>query len=343
MSQPNENDRPREGDLPEPAGDQESSTGAGFSQKDYHHPAAGWGAAKAVGQVLLEQGEIVDGVKAILKMNHENGGFDCPGCAWPDDRKGLRMDICENGIKHVTWEMTKKRTTRQFFAAHTVSELLGWSSFALENEGRLTEPMAYNAATDHYEPISWENAMSLIGRHLGALPSPNRASFYTSGRLSNEATFLYQLFAREFGTNNLPDCSNMCHEASGRALTAAIGSGKGTVDLHDWEAADAIWLMADNAGSNAPRMLTWLAEADWRGAQLVHVNPFVEAASRNTIVPHELVDMATFHTTEIGTMNVQVRIGGDLALLRGVAKAVFEAAEKDPDVLDREFIEQYTH
>jgi molybdopterin-dependent oxidoreductase alpha subunit len=134
----------------------------------------------------------------------------------------------------------------------------------------------------------------------------------------------------------------MCHEASGRALTAAIGSGKGTVDLHDWEAADAIWLMADNAATNAPRMLTWLAEADRRGAQLVHINPLLEAASRRTIVPHELVDMATFHTTEIGTMNVQVRIGGDLALLRGVAKAVFEAAEKDPNVLDREFIEQYT-
>jgi molybdopterin-dependent oxidoreductase alpha subunit len=175
------------------------------------------------------------------------------------------------------------------------------------------------------------------------LTSPDHAAFYTSGRLSNEATFLYQLWVREFGTNNLPDCSNMCHEASGRALTAAIGSGKGTVDLDDWEAADAIWLMADNAASNAPRMLTWLAEADRRGAQLIHINPLIEAASRRTIVPHELVDMATFRTTGIGTMNVQVRIGGDLALLRGVAKAVFEAAEKDPDGLDREFIDQYTH
>jgi molybdopterin-dependent oxidoreductase alpha subunit len=147
---------------------------------------------------------------------------------------------------------------------------------------------------------------------------------------------------REFGTNNLPDCSNMCHEASGRALTAAIGSGKGTIDLEDWEAADAIWLLGDNAASNAPRMLTWLAEADRRGAQLVHVNPLIEAASRRTIVPHELADMATFRTTRIGTMSVQVRIGGDLALLRGVAKAVLEAAEHDADVLDREFIEHHT-
>jgi molybdopterin-dependent oxidoreductase alpha subunit len=148
---------------------------------------------------------------------------------------------------------------------------------------------------------------------------------------------------REFGTNNLPDCSNMCHEASGRAMTAAIGSGKGTVDVNDWEQADAIWLIGDNAASNAPRMLTLLAEADRRGAQLVHVNPLLEAASRRTIVPHELVDMATFRTTEIGTLNVQPRIGGDMALLRGVAKAVFEAAAADAEVLDRVFIEQYTH
>src|ERR1700686_1949731 len=131
-----------------------------FSQENYHHPAAGWGAAMSVTEVLLKQGEILDGTRAVLKMNHENGGFDCPGCAWPDDRKGLRMDICENGIKHVTWEMTRKRVTREFFAAHTVSELMGWSDFALENEGRLTEPMAYNAATDHYEPITWTDAFA---------------------------------------------------------------------------------------------------------------------------------------------------------------------------------------
>jgi molybdopterin-dependent oxidoreductase alpha subunit len=202
--------------------------------------------------------------------------------------------------------------------------------------------VSYDPATDKYEPISWEDAFALIGETLRALESPHRAAFYTSGRLSNEATFLYQLWVREFGTNNLPDCSNMCHEASGRALTAAIGSGKGTVDLDDWAAADAIWLVGDNAATNAPRMLTWLAEADRRGAQLVHINPLIEAASRRTIVPHEFVDMATFHATEIGTMNVQVRIGGDLALMRAVAKAVFEAAEKDPDVLDREFIERHT-
>jgi molybdopterin-dependent oxidoreductase alpha subunit len=325
---------PALGRGPAPEGD--------YSRHEYHHPAAGWGAARSVGKVLERAGEPLEGVRALFVMNHEDGGFDCPGCAWPDDPSGLRLDICENGVKHATWELAPAKAGREFFAAHTLGELAGWSDYDLEAVGRLAEPMTYDPATDTYVPISWEDAFALVGATLRELESPDQASFYTSGRLSNEATFLYQLWVREFGTNNLPDCSNMCHEASGRALTAAIGSGKGTVDLNDWEAADAIWLMADNAATNAPRMLTWLAEADRRGAQLVHINPLIEAASRRTIVPHEFVDMATFHTTEIGTMNVQVRIGGDLAL-RGVAKAVFEAAEKDPNVLDREFIEQYTH
>jgi molybdopterin-dependent oxidoreductase alpha subunit len=313
-----------------------------YSRHDYHHPAAGWGAARSVAHVLERAGEPLAGFHALFVMNHEDGGFDCPGCAWPDDPTGLRLDICEEGVKHVTWELEPAKADRDFFAAHTVSELANWSDHDLEAVGRLAEPMMYNAASDRYEPISWEDAFTLVGTTLRRLESPHQASFYTSGRLSNEATFLYQLWVREFGTNNLPDCSNMCHEASGRALRAAIGSGKGTVDLQDWEAADAIWLLGDNAASNAPRMLTWLAEADRRGAQLVHINPLIEAASRRTIVPHELVDMATFRTTRIGTMNVQVRIGGDLALLRGVAKAVLEAAEHNPDVLDREFVEHHT-
>jgi molybdopterin-dependent oxidoreductase alpha subunit len=313
-----------------------------YSRHEYHHAAAGWGAARSVARVLRKAGEPLEATRALLVMNHENGGFDCPGCAWPDDPDGLRLDICENGIKHVTWELAPPKADAEFFAAHTVSELAEWSDYDLEAVGRLSEPVSYNPATDKYEPISWADAFALVGDTLRALESAHQASFYTSGRLSNEATFLYQLWVREFGTNNLPDCSNMCHEASGRALTPAIGTGKGTVDLHDWEQADAIWLVGDNAATNAPRMLTWLAEADRRGAQLVHINPLIEAASRRTIVPHELVDMATFHTTEIGTRNVQVRIGGDMALMRGVSKAVLEAAEKDPDVLDREFLEHHT-
>ena len=314
-----------------------------YSRHPYHHPAAGWGAAESVANVLARAGEPIEGFRAIFVMNHADGGFDCPGCAWADDPSGLKLDICENGIKHATWELQPAKADRDFFATLTVSELARLNDYDLEAVGRLAEPLLYNAETDKYEPVSWEDAFRLVGETLRALESPHQASFYTSGRLSNEATFLYQLWVREFGTNNLPDCSNMCHEASGRAMTAAIGTGKGTVDLYDWENADAIWLMGDNAASNAPRMITWLAEADRRGAQLVHINPLIEAASRRTIVPHEMINMATFHTTKTGTISVQVRIGGDMALIRGVAKAVLEAAEKHPSVLDREFIEYHTH
>ncbi|MFF9349387.1 FdhF/YdeP family oxidoreductase [Streptomyces sp. NPDC014734] len=310
--------------------------------RPYRHPAAGWGAARSVGRVLLREGAPVDGPRAIKRMNHENGGFDCPGCAWPDDTKGLHLDICENGIKHVTWEMTRKRVGREFFAAHSVTELSGWSDFALEDRGRLTEPMVYDAESDHYVPIGWHEAFELVGRTLRELDSPDQASFYTSGRLGNEATFLYQLMARELGTNNLPDCSNMCHEASGRALYASLGTGKGTVDLKDWEAADALFVIGVNAASNAPRMLTALAGAHRRGARIVHINPLVEAAATRTIVPHDFTDMALFRATPTSTLNLQVRIGGDMALVRGIAKAILDRAETDPKALDREFIDRHT-
>ncbi|MEU6578995.1 FdhF/YdeP family oxidoreductase [Streptomyces sp. NPDC046805] len=308
----------------------------------YHHPAAGWGAAKAVTKFLVRERELVDGPQAIMRMNHERTGFDCPGCAWPDDIKGLKLDICENGIKHVSWEMTPKRVTREFFAKHTVSELSEWTDFALEDEGRLTEPMVYDAETDHYVPISWKGAFELVGRHLRNLENPNQATYYTSGRLGNEATFLYQLMARELGTNNLPDCSNMCHEASGRALTASLGTGKGTVDLVDWEATDALFIIGVNVASNAPRMLTSLVEAYHRGAQIVHINPLVEAAATRAIIPHDFMDMALFKSTPTSTLNLQVRIGGDLALLRGIGKAVLEMSKSDPKAVDSEFIERHT-
>lgn len=313
-----------------------------YSRHEYDHPAAGWGAARSVGRVLERAGEPLQGVRALLVMNQEDGGFDCPGCAWPDDPSGLHLDICENGIKHVTWELSPASANSEFFAAHTVTDLSRWSDYDLEAVGRLAQPMWYNESNDTYEPITWDQAFTVIADALHALKSPNEAVFYTSGRLSNEATFLYQLFVREFGTNNLPDCSNMCHEASGRALSAAIGTGKGTNDLHDWEKADAIWLMGENAATNAPRMLTYLAEAERRGAQLIHINPLIEAGSRRTIVPHEFVDMATFRSTRVGTMQVQVRIGGDMALLRGVARAVLEAAEMNSEVLHQEFLMHHT-
>ncbi|WP_234003961.1 FdhF/YdeP family oxidoreductase [Nocardiopsis sp. SBT366] len=313
-----------------------------WSQRDYHHPAAGWGAARSVLGLIAGEGEWVDGTRAIFRMNHENGGFDCPGCAWPDDLKGLKLDICENGIKHVTWEMTRKRVDRDFFARHTVTELRHWSAFELEDQGRLTEPMVYDPDTDRYEPISWQDAFDLVGAHLRALESPHEAAFYTSGRLGNEASFLYQLMAREYGTNNLPDCSNMCHEASGRALKASIGTGKGTADLKDWEAAEAIFVMGVNAASNAPRMLTALAEAHQRGTRIVHVNPLVEAAATRTIVPHDFVEMGLMRPTRTSNLNLQIRPGGDMALMRGIAKVLLEKAERDPRALDPEFVERHT-
>jgi molybdopterin-dependent oxidoreductase alpha subunit len=317
-------------------------TDESFTSHEYEHPAAGWGAARSVSKVLERAGEPLEGMRALLTMNQEDGGFDCPGCAWPDDPSGLRLDICENGAKHVTWELAPEHVDGEFFAAHTVAELDGWTDYDLEAAGRLAEPLSYDEATDTYRPIPWADAFALVGDTLRGLAGPDEACFYTSGRLSNEATFLYQLWVREFGTNNLPDCSNMCHEASGRALTAAIGTGKGTVTLEDWEVADAIILLGDNAATNAPRMLTWLAEADRRGAALIHVNPLIEAASRRTIVPHEFVDMATFHTTSTGTLNAQVRIGGDFALLRGVAKGVLEKERTEPGAIDRDFLDAKT-
>ncbi|WP_084337548.1 FdhF/YdeP family oxidoreductase [Actinomadura oligospora] len=326
----------------EPARGLGPGTGGPPSRVPYNHPTAGWGAAKRVGEAVAETREVAELPRALLKMNHEDGGFDCPGCAWPDSRDGLKLDICENGIKHVAWEMTHKRADRAFFAAHTVSELATWSDFALEDAGRLTEPMVYDEASDRYVPISWEQAFQLVGRTLRGLDDPDRAAFYTSGRLSNEGSFLYQLWVREFGTNNLPDCSNLCHEASGKALHASLGTPKGTVDLNDWDMADAILLLGNNAASNAPRMLTALAKAHRRGAAIVHVNPLVEGAARRTIVPHEFVSMGLNKSTPTGTMDVQVRIGGDMALLRGVAKAVLEKAETDPHAVDRDFLDRHT-
>lgn len=328
-------------DVPRQGGYGPDTTGPWSSRGAYRHPAAGWGAARSVGEVLLCEREPIAGTRAMFTMNHPVTGFDCPGCAWPDDR-GVTLDICENGIKHVTWEMTRERADRDFFAAHTVSELSRWTDHALERAGRLTEPMVYDPETDHYVPISWDDAFGLIGETLRGLDSPDRAAFYTSGRLGNEASFLYQLFARELGTNNLPDCSNMCHEASGRALTASIATGKGTADLEDWAACDALFVLGVNAASNAPRMLTSLAAAVERGAQVIHVNPLVEVAETRTIVPHEILDMARFHATPTSTGNLQVRPGGDLALVRGMAKVVFEAAASDPTVLDQEFLARYT-
>src|SRR3954470_13340378 len=180
-----------QGEPGRPAVGRGPNVGGEFSQEDYHHPSAGWGAARSVAKVLTDSRELVAGTRAIQRMNHENGGFDCPGCAWPDDRKGLKLDICESGIKHATWGLTPKRATPELFAEHTVTELSLLADYALEAAGRLTQPMRYDAASDRYVPVSWDEAFEMVGRHLRSLSSQNQAAFYTSGRLSNEATFLY--------------------------------------------------------------------------------------------------------------------------------------------------------
>src|SRR3984885_1335408 len=235
----------------------EPEEGAVF--EPYENPAGGWGALHATAQALREQSILLKGSKTLLSMNQPDG-FDCPGCAWPDPKHTSSFEFCENGAKAVSFELTKRKVTRDFFAAYTVSELEQQSDYWLEEQGRLTEPMRYNSATDHYEPISWDDAFAMIGTHLRALANPDRADFYTSGRASNEAAFLYQLFVRRFGTNNFPDCSNMCHEATSVGLPESIGIGKGTVLLEDFDKTDAIFVIGQNPGTNSPRMMTPLHE-----------------------------------------------------------------------------------
>jgi anaerobic selenocysteine-containing dehydrogenase len=246
--------------------------------KSYTQPAGGWGAAAATAKVLLEQSVVTKGSRALLSMN-QPGGFKCPSCAFPDAVCTKKLEFCENGAKALAHEATKFRVTRDFFAQHSVADLMEQSDYWLEMQGRLTEPMRYDAATDHYVPVSWDDAFALIGDHLRALESPDQAEFYTSGRTPNEAAFLYSIFVREFGTNNFPDCSNMCHEPSSRGLMPAIGVGKGTVVLDDFEHAEAIFVIGQNPGTNAPRMMTQLVEARKRGVPIVAVNPYARTCA----------------------------------------------------------------
>jgi formate dehydrogenase major subunit len=232
--------------------------------------------------------------------------------------------------------------TREFFAQHTVTELMAQSDYWLEMQGRLTEPMRYDPATDRYVPCDWEAAFALIGQHLRALDSPHAAEFYTSGRTPNEAAFLYSVFVREFGTNNFPDCSNMCHEPTSRGLPPAIGVGKGTVVLEDFEHAEAIFIIGQNTGTNSPRMMTNLVEARKRGVPIVAVNPMPERALIRFTEPQDVVQMATFSSTPIASEFVHVRIGGDLALLKGMMKVLFERDARGEDVLDHDFIREHT-
>ncbi|MDC0664276.1 FdhF/YdeP family oxidoreductase [Marinobacter sp. SS21] len=314
--------------------------------KPYDKPAGGWGALKSVTKSWLESGNAVNNIRAMLKTN-QNKGFDCPGCAWGDaPEKGL-VKFCENGAKAVNWEASGRLVDPGFFAKYSVSELSHQTDYWLEYQGRLTHPMRYNAATDHYVETTWEEAFALISHHLQALDSPDQAEFYTSGRASNEAAFLYQLFVRAFGTNNFPDCSNMCHEASGVGMKESLGVGKGTVVFEDLAKADAIFVIGQNPGTNHPRMLEPLREAVQRGAQVVCINPLKERGLERFQHPQHPFEMLKNGSEPTNTAYFRPALGGDMAVMRGIAKFLL-AWERDareqglPPVFDHAFIDEHT-
>ncbi|WP_461031530.1 FdhF/YdeP family oxidoreductase [Streptomyces mayteni] len=278
----------------------------------------------------------------LLRVN-QHGGFDCPGCAWPEPDKPHTAEFCENGAKAVAEEATVRRVTPEFFAAHPVAELAERSGYWLGQQGRLTHPMYLAEGADSYQPISWDRAFDLVADELRALGTPDEAVFYTSGRTSNEAAFLYQLFAREFGTNNLPDCSNMCHESSGFALTETLGIGKGSVLLDDLHRADLIIVAGQNPGTNHPRMLSALEQAKAGGARIVTVNPLPEAGLerfRNPQTPRGLAGPGTALTD----LFLQIRLGGDQALFRMLNKLILARhADGDATAIDTAFIDEHTH
>ncbi|WP_275075179.1 FdhF/YdeP family oxidoreductase [Providencia rettgeri] len=314
--------------------------------EDYTGSAAGWGAVKAVVEAIREQMDVVPDIITMFEMNKPQG-FDCPGCAWPDPKHSASFDVCENGAKAMAWEATAKRTTLEFFAKHTVSELLTWDDYDLENEGRLTHPMKYNAQTDCYEKIEWNDAFAQIGQRLSNYSDPNSVEFYTSGRTSNEAAFLYQLFAREYGTNNFPDCSNMCHEPTSVGLAASIGVGKGTVLLDDFDKADLVICIGHNPGTNHPRMLSSLREVSKRGAKIIAINPLKERGLERFTYPQDPIEMLTLESTPLAGYYYKVRIGGDTALIKGVIRTIIEChdaavAKGQAPILDNEFISTHT-
>jgi molybdopterin-dependent oxidoreductase alpha subunit len=280
--------------------------------------------------------------KTLLNLNQKDG-FDCPSCAWPDPGQRSHFEFCENGAKAVTWEATPIVVGPDFWADHPISDLLSRSEYWLGQQGRLTEPVYKAADDDHYRPISWDAAFSIIAEKLNSLDSPHESAFYTSGRTSNEAAFEYQLFVRAFGTNNLPDCSNMCHESSGWAMGQTIGIGKATVAYDDYAKADLIIVMGQNPGTNHPRMLTALENCKRNGGSIVAVNPLPEAGLKRYKNPQHARGIVG-RGTDMADQFVQIRSGGDMALLQAISKRVFEAEDRNPGtVLDHDFLDTYCH
>ncbi|MEO6529989.1 MAG: FdhF/YdeP family oxidoreductase, partial [Specibacter sp.] len=296
-------------------------------------------------EISLKQMGPVRSAQTLLKINQKDG-FDCPGCAWPEADKRHKAEFCENGAKAVAEEATKRRVPPSFFAEHSVSELREWDDFRLGQQGRLTDPMYLAEGSDHYVPVSWDRALELLAEELKALKDPNEAIFYTSGRTSNEAAFLYQLMVRGLGTNNLPDCSNMCHESSGSALTETIGIGKGSVSLEDIYKAELILIAGQNPGTNHPRMLTALEKAKKNGAVIVAVNPLPEAGLMRFENPQTLRGLVGGGIA-LADDFLQIKLGGDQALFQGLGKFLLEEQRQPGSkhagrVFDTAFIDSHT-
>ena len=295
---------------------------------------------------------VVRGTRALLKLN-QKGGIDCQSCAWADPPEHRTFaEFCENGAKAMADEGTTERLTPEFFAEYSVAELSAQTDRWLNAQGRLTEPMILREGATHYEPVSWEDAFQTLAAELNSLASPDEAVFYTSGRTSNEAAFLYQLFARQFGTNNLPDCSNMCHESTSVALVESIGLGKASIRLEDLENTDLIIIIGQNPGTNAPRMMSSLQKAKQNGARIIAVNPMPEAGLMNFVNPNPQhypnplkfpVDVLGNHPTELADLHLPLRIGGDMAFLKGTMKSLLDKEKQNPGaVFDRKFIDEKT-
>jgi molybdopterin-dependent oxidoreductase alpha subunit len=311
----------------------------------YRHPAGGWGAVGGTMAAFRRQG-IPFKLAGSLRAVNKPGGFDCPGCAFPDKNHGSGIDSCEQGQKAIAWEMTRWQADPDFFAAHTLAELRAWSDHDLENAGRLTRPLRYDAASDRYRPISWDDAWQIAAAELRGLP-PGAAAFYTSGRASNEAAFLWQLLARAHGSSNLPDSSNLCHEPSGYAMKEVLGVGKGTCTLEDFGHAELIVVIGQNPASNHPRMMVALHDAAVRGARVIALNPLAELGFRNFSDPKNLGEMLGGRGRRVAERVYQVRIGGDLAAIKGVMKRILEldaaALERgQTGLLDHDFIVAHT-
>ena len=314
--------------------------------KEYEGSSGGWGSLKGISRIELKE-RTGPGALETLREQNKPGGYMCSSCAWVKPPNPHPFEFCENGAKATLWDLTTRRCTPDFFAEHTISELSGWDGYDLEMQGRLTHPLRYDPATDKYVQTTWEEALSGIAEKLNAL-DPNAVTFYTSGKAALEASYLYALFARCYGNNNLPDSSNMCHETTSVGLKKVIGSPVGTCTLEDLESCDAIFYMGQNPGTNSPRILHPLQEAVKRGCRIVVFNPLFEKGLVEFVNPQDPVQMTVGSPTKMNHQYLQVRPGGDIAALMGVIKRVIardkEAQEKGlARVLDTKFIEQHTH